>query len=188
MNYYNEIKNKLIDNEIYAKVKDYLKEKNKVITYFEVGKLLSEAGNKYGEDIIVSYSKNLIIDVRRRYDKSTKFKIRKFYLGFNYEKVAPLVPQLSWSHYLLLLPIKNINEINYYVKQVINRNLSKRQLQDIIKSKEYERLPVETKNKLINRETIKVQDFIKNPIIIKNSGKFKIISDLRLYLKRYYKD
>lgn len=38
MNYYNEIKNKLIDNEIYSKVKDYSKERHKVITYFEVGK------------------------------------------------------------------------------------------------------------------------------------------------------
>ena len=28
MNYYNEIKNKLIDNEIYARVKDYSKERN----------------------------------------------------------------------------------------------------------------------------------------------------------------
>lgn len=42
MNYYNEIKNKLIDNEIYSKVKDYSKERNKVITYFEIGKLLQK--------------------------------------------------------------------------------------------------------------------------------------------------
>jgi len=34
MNYYNEIKNKLIDNEIYLKVKDNSKERHKVITYF----------------------------------------------------------------------------------------------------------------------------------------------------------
>jgi predicted DNA binding CopG/RHH family protein len=47
MNYYNEIKNKLIDNEIYEKVKDYSKEKNKVITYFEIGELLSKAGKEY---------------------------------------------------------------------------------------------------------------------------------------------
>ena len=31
MNYYNEIKNKLIDNEVYEKVKDYSKERNMVI-------------------------------------------------------------------------------------------------------------------------------------------------------------
>ena len=37
MNYYNEIKNKLIDNEIYSKIKDYSKERNRVLTYFEIG-------------------------------------------------------------------------------------------------------------------------------------------------------
>ena len=56
MNYYNEIKEKLIDNEIFSKVKDYSKEKNKVITYFEIGKLLYEAGSVYGENIIQKYS------------------------------------------------------------------------------------------------------------------------------------
>ena len=52
MNYYNEIKEKLINNEIYEKVKDYSKERNRVITYFEIGKLLNEAGKHYGENII----------------------------------------------------------------------------------------------------------------------------------------
>ena len=52
MNYYNKIKNKLIDNEVYCRVKDYSKERNTVITYFEIGKLLNEAGGKYGDNII----------------------------------------------------------------------------------------------------------------------------------------
>ena len=39
MNYYNEIKNKLIDDEVYGRVKDYSKEKHRVITYFEIGRL-----------------------------------------------------------------------------------------------------------------------------------------------------
>ena len=47
MNYYNEIKNKLIDNEMYERVKDYSKERNRVLTYYEVGRLLYEAGSKY---------------------------------------------------------------------------------------------------------------------------------------------
>ena len=63
MNYYNEIKNKLIENEVYSKVKDYSKERNKVITYFEIGKLLNEAGGKYGENVISEYSKKLVLEV-----------------------------------------------------------------------------------------------------------------------------
>ena len=62
MNYYNEIKNRIIDNEIYSKVKDYSKERHKVITYFEIGKLLDEAGGKYGENILNNYSKRLVIE------------------------------------------------------------------------------------------------------------------------------
>ncbi len=42
MNYYKEIKNKIIENEIYSRVKDYSKERHKIITYFEIGKLLNE--------------------------------------------------------------------------------------------------------------------------------------------------
>ena len=177
MNYYNEIKNKLINNEIYSKVKDYSKERHKVITYFEIGKLLHEAGSVYGENIIGKYSEKLMIEVGKKYDKSTLFKIRKFYLIFSDEKVAPLVPQLSWSHCLILLPIKDINKINYYIKQITTRNLSKRQLQDAIKSQEYERLPQETKNKLMTKQPHKVEDLIKNPIIIKNNSVHKIISE-----------
>ena len=93
MNYYNEIKNKLIDNEIYSKVKDYSKERHKVNTYFEIGKLLYEAGSIYGEDIIGKYSYKLMIEVGKKYNKSTLFRIRKFHIIFSSEKVAPLVPQ-----------------------------------------------------------------------------------------------
>ena len=52
MNYYNEIKNKIIDNELYSRVKDYSKERYKVITYFEIGKLLNDAGGKYGDNLL----------------------------------------------------------------------------------------------------------------------------------------
>lgn len=66
MNYYNEIKNKIIDNEIYEKTKDYSKERHKVITCFEIGKMLTEAGGKYGDKIIEEYSKKLVIEVGKK--------------------------------------------------------------------------------------------------------------------------
>ena len=59
MNYYNEIKNKIIDNEVYSRVKDYSKERHTLIMHYEVGKLLLEAGSAYGEDIIGNYSNKL---------------------------------------------------------------------------------------------------------------------------------
>ena len=127
MNYYDQIKEKLIENEIYEQVKDYSKERHRVITYFEIGKILTLAGKHYGENIIDEYSKKLVIDVGKKYNKRTLFRMRQFYILFNDEKVSPLVTQLTWTHYLILLSIKNKNAIYYYIEQIKKQNLSKRQ-------------------------------------------------------------
>jgi len=84
--YYVHIKEKLIDNEIYRKVKDYSKERHTVITYFEIGKLLSEAGKKYGENIIKMYSEKLMIEVGKKYNERTLRRIKQYYLTFKDEK------------------------------------------------------------------------------------------------------
>jgi len=177
MNYYKEIKEMLLDNEIYAKVKDYSKEKNKVTTYFEIGKLLYEAGNEYGNDIIGQYSKMLMIEVGKKYNKRTLFRMRQFYAMFNDEKVSTLSTQLSWSHYTELLSIKDKNKLFYYLNIAVNQNVDVRNLRNKIKNKEYERLDEETKNKIIKQEEMKVIDFVKNPIIINNNLKYTKISE-----------
>ena len=105
MNYYEEIKKKIIDNEIYSKIKDYSKERHRVITYFEIGKLLNEAGGKYGDNIIDEYSKKLVIDVGKKYNRRTLFRMKQFYKVFGNEKVSTLSTQLTWSHYTELLSI-----------------------------------------------------------------------------------
>lgn len=177
MNYYDEIKNRLIDNEIYSKVKDYSKERYKVMTYFEIGRLLKEAGSLYGENIIGQYSKKLIIEVGKIYNKRTLFRMKQFYTMFSNEKVSAMPTQLTWSHYTELLVLKNFNEINYYINISVCQNLSYRELRNRIKNKEYERLPEETKNKLIEKGIIDVKDLIKSTIVIKNSNNYEIISE-----------
>ena len=171
MKYYNEIKNKLIDNEVYKKVKDYSKNRNDLSTYYEVGKLLIKAQGgegraKYGDNLIKEYSERLFNDTGRKYNITALKRIRQFYLVV--EKGVPLAHQLTWSHYCELLPLKDINEINYYVKITIEQYLSKRQLRERIRNKEYQRLDDKTKLKLINKEETKVNDFVKNPIVIHN--------------------
>ena len=111
MNYYNEIKNKLIDNEVYSRVKDYSKERNKVITYFEIGKLLNEAGGKYGDNIIDEYSKKLVVEVGKKYNRRTLFRMRQFFVTFSNQKVSPVATQLTWSHYTELLSVKDIDKL-----------------------------------------------------------------------------
>ena len=181
MNYYDEIKNKIIDNEIYSKVKDRSKERNTVITYFEIGRLLRETGGKYGDNIIDEYSKKLIVEVGKKYNRRTLFRMRQFYNVFSNEKVSPLVTQLTWTHCLILMSIKNIDELYYYANQVKRRLLSKRKLEEIIKNKEYERLPIETKNKLINDKKIEVKDLIPNPVLIKNVNSIGSITEKVLH-------
>ncbi len=71
INYYDKIKETLLKNEVYESVKDYSKERNKVLTYFEVGKLLSEVGKKYGNDIIGKYAEKLVNEVGKKYNVRT---------------------------------------------------------------------------------------------------------------------
>ena len=103
--------------------------------------------------------------------------MRQFYILFKDQKWSPLGTKLTWSHYRELLSIKDMTKINYYIDISISQNLSKRQLHERIKSKEYERLDDDTKNKLINREETTVFDFIKNPIVINNKYNNKKISE-----------
>lgn len=175
MNYYNEIKNELVNNEINRKVKNYSINKSDLNAYYNVGRMLSEAGNHYGEGIIEEYSKRLTYELGKGYSKRNLWLMLKFY-ELN-EKVQTLSAQLSWSHYCELLSFENTDKINYYIELVKNNNLSVRQLRERIKSNEYERLPESTKNKSVEQKESDIVDFIKNPILIKNSNKYYIFSE-----------
>ena len=170
-NYYDEIKNELINNEVYKKVKDYSKNRNELSTYYNVGKLLIEAQGgedraKYGNGLIKKYSSKLSQEIGKKYNITTLKRMRQFYLII--EKGATMWHQLSWSHYRELLPIGNINEINYYISVTEKNSLSVRELRERIKNKEYQRIDDNTKLKLVNKEEMSIGDNIKNPIIIKN--------------------
>ena len=180
MNYYEEIKDKLIKNEVSKKVREYVNNKNDLTTYYEVGKLLALAGKHYGEGIIKEYSVRLQKDIGKKYNISTLFKMRKFYQLFGVEKVAPPAPFLSWSHYVEILPIKDINEISYYIDISIKENLSRNKLREKIKSKEYQRLPQKTREKLINNEKLTITDNLKDPIVLHSKNNYDKISELAL--------
>ena len=119
--------------------------------------------------IIENYSQKLILEVGKKYNKRTLFRMRQFYLVFSDEKVSLMGTQLSWSHCRVLLSMKNYDKINYYINLTINQSLSKRELEFRIKSKEYERLDNKTKDKLIKQEQISVSDFVILKMSIKLS-------------------
>lgn len=180
MNYYNEIKERLINVEIYDRVKDYSKERNRVCVYFEIGKLLSEAGKEYGKNIVKKYSDKLVFEVGKKYNARTLRSMRQLYETFNDDIWKPLVSKLSWTQLLIIMPIKDNNKKMYYVQKCIYKPISKRELQLIIKSKEYERLDDATKEKIIHNEKTNLIDLIPNPIIIKNPNKYENISEKAL--------
>ena len=192
INYYNEIKEVLIKNEAYKAVKDYSKNKSDLNSYFEVGKLLVEAQGgearaKYGNKLIKEYSEKLTKELGDGYSTRNLKRMRKFYIKFS--KGPTMSAQLSWSHYVELLKIIGIKEINYYIYITEKQNLPVRELRERIKSNEYERIGF--KEEL---EKPKVNTLIKNPIIIKTKENIKdkiseqflhnlILEDMENFLK-----
>ena len=175
MNYYEEIKNEFINNEINKKVKNYLINRKDLETRYNVGKLLSEAGKKYGEGIINEYSKKLTLELGKGYNVTNLKRYRQFYILI--QKGAPMAHQLSWSQYVELLSIKDMPKVMFYINLCIKHNLTKRQLRERIKSKEYERLSESAKSKFVVNEQPLLPDLVKNPILIKKSDKYTEISE-----------
>ena len=177
MNYYNKIQNELINNEINRAIKNYSINRSDLNSYYNVGKMLSEADKHYGEGIIKEYSKKLKLDLNKNYSVRLLYRMLKYYNFVSKEKVPTVSAKLSWSHYDEILRFDDISKITYYIKISEEQNLSIRQLRNRIKSNEYERLPESAKNKIINKVESNVVDFVKNPILIKNSNKYNIFSE-----------
>ena len=135
MNYYKEIKNELINNEIYKKVKDYSKNRSYLQTYYNVGKLLFEAQggenkSKYGDKLIKEYSIKLTNELGKGYTQSALKRMRQFFIRI--KKGATMSHQMTWSHYVELIKFEDIKIINYYINICSRHNLSVRELRDKI--------------------------------------------------------
>ena len=174
MDYYNEIKTELINNEITKKVKNYSINRSDLTTYYNVGKLLAEAGKHYGEGIIKEYSEKLTADLNKKYSYRSLNYMMKFY---ELQKMQSVTANLSWGHWIELLSIKNINEMKYYINQAEKLFLTTRELRQRIKNNEYERLDESTKEKLKEKEELKLPDLVKDPIQIRNTSGNNEISE-----------
>ena len=179
MNYYNEIKETLIKNEIYKKVKDYSKNKSDLNAYYEVGRLIvkaqgGEARAKYGNKLIKEYSEKLTKELGKGYKESNLKNMRQFYLVFKNRQA--MLGELTWSHYIELLRLRDMHEIDYYIYITKVQNLSYRELHNRIKSKEYERI-----GEKAELEEPKVNTLIKNLILIKIKNKNKKLTEYVLH-------
>ena len=184
MDYLNDIKN-LIEKDIVLKKKHRLiEEDSKLNTYFEIGRLIVEAQGgekraKYGNGLIKEWSKELTNLYGKGYNTSNLKRMRQFYLLF--QKGAPLAHQLTWTNLSIILPIKEESKRNYYINLCIKQNLTKRQLQEKIKNKEYERLEYKDNIEIITDDkSISIKDMIKNPVLIKANEKLDKLSEKAL--------
>lgn len=163
-NYLENIRSYIISEQARTIVRDYSANKSKLETNYNIGKELSEAGKHYGEGIVKKYAKELTKEFGKGYGITELRKMRAFY--YIAQKCAPLGRVLTWSHYKLLLPLKNLDEIKFYIDLTIRDNLSKRALAERIKSNEYERLAPETKQKLKEEKEVNQSEMVPSNIVI----------------------
>ena len=174
MNYYNEIKNILVDNAIGRKIREYKSNQKDLESYYNVGKLLVEAQGgeeraKYGNGLIKEYSKRLTSELGKGYSIQNLKNMRRFYLVV--EKRQSLIVQfkslnISWTFIIKLLKLNDVNELLYYINCINKMNLTTRELDSKLKSNEYERLDSKIKEKLVKQEEVSVKDKIPDPIVL----------------------
>ena len=174
MNYYDEIKNILVDNAIGRKVREYKSNQKDLESYYTVGKLLVEAQGgeeraKYGDGLIKEYSKRLTSELGKGYTLTRLKYMRTFFEVV--KKSPPLADQckninITWSNICEILYLKNIEEIKYYLDLSNKLCLTKRELRLRIKSDEYNRLPVEVKEKLKSNEAVSTSEKVPSPVVL----------------------
>ncbi len=174
--YFQEVERIIVKNEadkIFTELRSNYKD---LMAKWNIGKILVEAQGgekraKYGNELIKRWSKRFTLKYGNGYDYTNLSRFRQFYLY--YPIVGTVCQQLSWSHYRYVLTLKNEDERNYYINQVVLNNLSVRELRNEIKSKAFDRLSYADKNniKLIDENNksnlpMTIKDIIKDPIIL----------------------
>ena len=179
-------------NNFYEKVADLLKEarrnvvqtvnKTMVYTYFEIGKMIVEEEQngkeraEYGKQILKELSKRLTSEFGKGFSQRNLEQMRQFYLTYSKTQTLSAEFNLSWSHYLKLMRIDNIDERKFYEKEVYVNNWSLRELQRQFDSALYERLVLSRDKKAVKELSEKGQiiekpsDTIKDPYVLEFIG------------------
>lgn len=181
-----------IKKDVYAEISSLLKEARKNIvsninttmtkTYFLIGKRIVEEeqnGNEratYGKNLIKNLSKKLTNEFGKGFSERNIEQMRKFYKTYSIPQTVSAEFKLSWSHYLILMRMENIEERNFYEIESIQNNWSLRELRRQIDSALYERL-VLSRNKAKVKELAfkgqvieKPEDVVKDPYILEFLG------------------
>ena len=169
MNNYEEIETLVKRVEIGKAIRNRQANKELVDTYWNIGKLIIDAQGgkdkaKYGDALLKKWSNELSLKYGKGYNYTNMKRFRQFFLSFPLCEVA----NLSWSQIRILLPIKDENKRNYYINMCNKNNLSKRDLEKVIKTNSYERLLNKPDKIDIVMPTLtpSITDNLKNPIVL----------------------
>ena len=176
----------------YNKVKELLKQaqttvvhtvnKTMVITYFEIGKMIIEEEQKgkerakYGQQLTVELSRRLSKEFGKGFSVTNIQQMRNFYLVYQKQQTLSVKFNLSWSHYLKLMRIDNVNERSFYEIESHKNNWSLRELQRQYDSSLYTRLALSRDKKKVAELSEKglilekPKDAIKDPYILEFIG------------------
>lgn len=130
-----------------------------------IGKRLSAeftGDNKpeYGKKVVAEVSKRLEQEYGSGFDKTSISRMIKFYQEFpDFEKVATLSQQLTWSHFVEILPINDELKRDFYAAMCMQENWSVRTLRERKKSMLYERTAISKKpEETIKNEIAELRD------------------------------
>ena len=181
-----------IKKDIYQEIHDLLhKARQNIIsnvnytmtkTYFLIGKRIVEEeqdGNKraeYGKKLMKTLSEKLTKEFGRGFSQRNLEQMRTFYLRYSISQTVSAEFKLSWSHYLILMRMEDINARNFYEIEAFENNWSLRELKRQVNSSLYERLVLSKDKEKVKELAVKgqiiekAQDVIKDPYILEFLG------------------
>jgi predicted nuclease of restriction endonuclease-like (RecB) superfamily len=123
---------------------------NSVLTalFWKIGQrirqeVLAEKRAAYGQEIVVSLSKKLVERYGRNFEEKNLRRMVQFAEQFEDDNfVVTLSRQLTWSHILVILPLKNSTARNYYIHQTSQQSWGVRELRRQIQLKSFERTEI----------------------------------------------
>jgi predicted nuclease of restriction endonuclease-like (RecB) superfamily len=166
------------------------------LTFWHIGNLintniLKNERAEYGKQIIVTLSRELENKYGRTFNDKNLRRMIQFAERFpNIEIVVTLSRQLSWSHFLVLIPLKTEQERLFYGKLVKDSNFGVRELRKQISKKVFERTQNADiqlyKNKTIEKGILKdpyLLDFLElKDGYLENDLESAILKELELFL------
>lgn len=182
----------LTNNNFYQEIKELLySAKNKVYqtinttmtqTYFQIGKRIVEEEQggeiraEYGSALLKNLSNELIKEFGKGYSEQNLKNMRQFYSIYQKRQTVSSEFKLSWSHYIFLTRIENIDERNFYEIESIENSWSLRELKRQFDTGLFERLSLSSDKQKVKELALsgqviqKPQDLIKDPYILEFVG------------------